>query len=155
MPNKYQREIEEILRNMERADQSQTVGDRIRAFNRPAPRTRLRGPRMTLRVRLSTSEACLVAGVLLALVGATIAYYFGAPITGPWAYVGGAIGVAALVCVATGLGIGWHERFARRGPAVWRGQPVTRPRALQPLGALGTQVRIMRLKWRYWRSRGQ
>ncbi|HEX9412801.1 MAG TPA: hypothetical protein VF916_04805 [Ktedonobacterales bacterium] len=153
MPNKYEREIEEILRNMDRADQSQTLGDRIRAFNRPSPKTRLRGPRM--RLRLSSSESLLLVGLMLALVGAGIAYYLGGPISGTSAYLGGLIGVTAFVCVLTGLIVGWRARFGHRSPAMWRGQTVTPPRRLHPLSAIGTQLRIMRLKWRYWRSRGK
>ena len=38
MPNKYEREIEEILRNMDRPEPKPGLGNRIRAFNRPRPR---------------------------------------------------------------------------------------------------------------------
>jgi hypothetical protein len=153
MPNRYQREIEEILRNMDRPDQGQKLGDRIRAFNRPARRPRLRGPQM--RLRLDLSEGLFVVGIALALVGAGIAFYFGAPTHTLPAYVGGAIGVAAFLCIMTALAIGWQERFGHRGRPMWRGQTVERPRQLRPFGGLSTQIRIMRLKWRYWRSRGQ
>jgi hypothetical protein len=156
MPNKYEREIEEILRNMDRPDQGQTLGDRIRAFNRPAQRTRLRGPQM--RWRLDASEGLLLVGLILALVGAGIAYYFASPArTTPTLpeVLGGLIGIGAFLCLLTGLAIGWQERFGHSTRPMWRGQTVERPRPLRPLGGLGTQIRIMRLKWRYWRSRGQ
>jgi hypothetical protein len=153
MPNKYEREIEEILRNMDRPDQGQTLGDRLRAFNRPAQRTRLRGPQM--RLRLDASEGLFLVGVIMALVGAGIAYYFGGPTHTVPALIGGAIGLVAFLCILTGLAIGWQERFGHSSRPMWRGQMVERPRPLRPFGGLGTQFRIMRLKWRYWRSRGQ
>ena len=110
-----------------------------------------------MRLRLSSSESLLLVGLMLALVGAGIAYYFGfsEPTSGTPAYVGGLIGVTAFVCVLTGLIVGWRARFGHRNPAMWRGQTVNPPRRLHPLGAIGTQLRIMRLKWRYWRSRGK
>src|SRR5690349_6407811 len=106
MPNKYEREIEEILRNMDRPDQGQTLGDRLRAFNRPAQRTRLRGPQM--RWRLDASEGLMLSGLLLSLVGAGIAYYFGGPVHTIPALLGGLIGVGALLCLVLGLAIGWQ-----------------------------------------------
>ena len=156
MPNKYEREIEEILRNMDRPDQGQTLGDRIRAFNRPAQRTRLRGPQM--RWRLDSSEGLMLVGLVLALVGAGIAYYFASPLHSaptPPEVLGGLIGIVAFLCLLMGLAIGWQERFGHNSRPMWRGQTVERPRPLRPFGGLGTQIRIMRLKWRYWRSRGQ
>ena len=62
MPNKYQREIEEILRNMERTEPRQGLGDRIRAFNRPRPR-----PRRELHWALNASETCILIGIALVL----------------------------------------------------------------------------------------
>ena len=44
MPHKYQREIEEILRNLERTEPRQDLGERIRPFTRPAaPRSASHG----------------------------------------------------------------------------------------------------------------
>lgn len=108
-----------------------------------------------MRLRLDWSEGLLIVGTGLALVGAGIAFYFGGPLHTLPAYLGGAIGAAAFACILAGLIIGWRERFGHYSPPMWRGQSVERPRRLRPLGGLGTQFRIMRLKWRYWRSRGQ
>ncbi|HEV2236444.1 MAG TPA: hypothetical protein VGR57_07250 [Ktedonobacterales bacterium] len=113
-----------------------------------------------MRLRLDVSDGLFVVGVALALVGAGIAFYFGVPVLSPPvhnvpAYISGAIGVAAFVCIMTALVIGWQERFGHRSRPMWRGQTVERPRQLRPFGGLTTQFRIMRLKWRYWRSRGQ
>jgi hypothetical protein len=153
MPNRYEREIEEILRNMDRPEQGQTLGERLRAFNRPAQRPRMRRPQM--RLRLDWNDGLFVVGTALALVGAGISFYFGAPIHSVPAYIGGSFGVVAFVCILTGLIIGWRARFGHHSAPMWRGQTVERPRRLRPLGGIATQFRIMRLKWRYWRSRGQ
>jgi hypothetical protein len=154
MPNKYEREIEEILRNLDRADQGQSFGERIRAFNRPPKRTRLAGPRW--RLRMNTHTAWLVLGIALAFVGAGIAYYFSQPTDGLWAYVGGGIGVASFVCLLVGLAVGWGARFGRGATAgAWRGERISRTRTFRPFALITTQFRIMRLKWRYWRTRGR
>lgn len=148
MSNKYEREIEEILRNMDRTDHGQSLGERIRAFNRPSPRLRLVGPHM--RLRLSASETLLVAGVVLALFGAGLSFYFGDP-----TIITGAIGAVALVCFIAGLAIGWRGRFGSHGAPMWRGQRVDTARRFRPFAPIATQFRIIRLKWRYWRSRGR
>lgn len=153
MPNKYEREIEEILRNMDRTDQTSGLGDRIRAFNRPSKRTRVARPRW--RWRLAFHETLFVLGVALALVGAGLNYYFSRPADAPWVYVSGGLGVAGLICLIWGLVIAWSARFGRPAPAMWRGQRVKEPRRFRPFNAIATQFRIMQLKWRYWRSRGR
>ena len=66
MPHKYEREIEEILRNMERTEPRRGFGDRVRAFQRQAP-ARPRGP--TISVGIGLPEALIIAGIILALVG--------------------------------------------------------------------------------------
>jgi hypothetical protein len=153
MPNKYEREIEEILRNMDRADQGQSLSERIRAFNRPARRTRPAGPRVRLRMKPAT--AFLVLGIVFALVGAGLSYYFNHPDSTPLTYLIGAIGVLAFLSFVCGLFIGWSERFGHAASPMWRGQRSSTPRRLHPMGAVVTQFRILRLKWRYWRTRGK
>ncbi len=154
MPNKYQREIEEILRNMEVDDQPQNLGDRMRAFNRPATRTR--APRTRMRLQMNSSETLLVVGAVLALIGAGLSYYFGLAVIGLNAIITGLFGTAGLICIIFGLGVGWRDRFGHRPAPGWRGQPDTpsdQPRRLfGPFRAIATQFRIMRLKWRYRRS---
>lgn len=153
MPNKYEREIEEILRNMDQDDHGQSLGDRIRAFNRPATRTRPAGPRIQLR--LNTSEALLLVGVLLALVGAGMNYYFGFTNAGLLANIAGIIGVIGMACILFGLIIGWLDRFGTHGEPSWRGETDKPRRGFAPFRGIATQFRILRLKLRYWRSRGR
>lgn len=150
MPNKYEREIEEILRNMDLDDHGQSLGDRIRAFNRPTTRTRSPGPR--LHLRLNSSEAFLLIGVVLALVGAGMSYYFGFTSVGLYATIAGLLAVVGLACILMGLIIGWLDRFGHHTAPSWRGVESHPRRGFAPFRAISTQFRIMRLKWRYWRS---
>ena len=153
MPNKYEREIEEILRNMDLDDHGQSLGDRIRAFNRPTTRTRTPGPRIQLR--LNTSESLLLVGVLLALVGAGMNYYFGFTSAGLLANIAGIIGVCGMACILFGLIIGWLDRFGSHVQPTWRGETDRPRREFAPFRPIATQFRIWRLKFRYWRSRGR
>lgn len=153
MPNKYEREIEEILRNMDRTEQGPSIGDRIRAFNRPSPRPRTAAPRFTLRMR--TQDALLIGGILLALLGAGVSYYVGSPDIGPLAYATGIIGVLALAALVAGLIVGWRARFHPAPVNAWRVDRPTSIHRFRPIALIATQMRIMRLKWRYWRTRGK
>ena len=75
MPNRYEREIEEILRNLEqtepKAGLSQKFGDRLRrkqGFQRPV------NSRPTSPPHFSTSEWLLITSVIAALIAGGYAY---------------------------------------------------------------------------------
>jgi hypothetical protein len=152
MPNKYEREIEEILRNMDRTEPSPSIGERIRAFNRPGPRARIASPQFMLRMR--AQDALLVVGIILALIGAGISFYFSAAGTSLLTYVAGILGVLALASLLAGLIVGWRARFRPTPVNSWRGERPTPIHRFRPVALVATQMRIMRLKWRYWRTRG-
>ena len=149
MPHKYEREIEEILRNMERTEPKRGFGDRVRAFQRQAP-SRTRGP--VLAVGMGLPEALIIIGIVLALVGAGLAFYqSGASL------LSGLISLAGFVSIVVGVVIGWWARF--RGVNL----PLRRPRETSDnvvrmgrrglFAEIATQFRILRLKWRYSRRR--
>lgn len=149
MPNKYQREIEEILRNMERTEPRPGLGNRIRAFNRP----RERAPRRA-GTAAPTSEVLMLLGIVLALIAAGLTFEAGyVQIVG--VPISGVLAVVAFVCLAAGLVAGWRGRFrplSTYKPTTWRSENIVEmPRRRGPLSALTTQVRILRLKVRYWR----
>ena len=158
MPNKYQREIEEILRNMERTEPPrQGLSDRIRAFNRPRPR-----PQRGWRTPIKATEALIILSVVLALAAAAVTFYLGQVVivTLPIVEVitvNGILALGAFIALVTALFRGWRERF-RLGSSTpaWRGNVVNMhsPRR-NFFGALATQFRIFRLKFRYWRTRGK
>lgn len=150
MPNKYEREIEEILRNMDRTEPRPGLGNRLRAFNRP----RERAPRQT-RIAAPSSEVLMLIGIVLALIAAGLAFEAGdVVIVG--VPINGVLAVAGFLCLAAGLVVGWRGRFrplAASKPTSWRGDNIVEmPRRRGPFAALGTQVRILRLKLRYWRT---
>ncbi len=170
MPNKYEREIEEILRNMDRPEPKQGLGNRIRAFNRPRPRR----PRPFWEIGLSACEVFLLSGILLILLGAGIKYFYGDSQPGflGSAALSGWVALLGFALFVVGLIIGWRRGFSRgfnsgrvSAPS-WRGSDTqnnlggdgkvvrlqTR-RNRNPFTALMTQLRILRLKLRYQRIR--
>lgn len=150
MPNKYQREIEEILRNMERTEPRPGLGNRIRAFNRPRERT----PRQS-RIATPSSEVLMLLGIVLALIAAGLKFEAsGDMLIGP-VPVNAVLAIVGFVCLAAGLVVGWRGRFrplSTYKPTTWRTENIIElPRRRGPFSALATQVRILRLKVRYWR----
>ncbi len=143
MPNRYEREIEEILRNMERTEPRQGFGNRIRAFNRTRGRSR-----SGMRLSLNRMEVLVLIGIALALAGTGVAYYQQAPVL-----VSGVLALLGFAFVVIGLVLAWSMRF--RGPSVspgWRGNVVDmRPRRRNPFSIIATRFRILRLKLRYSR----
>lgn len=147
MPNRYEREIEEILRNIDRTEPKQGFSDRFRAFNN-RPKTS-RAPRR-FHLPLDGTDLLLALGIALALVAAGITFTSGSVATP----VTGAIALAAFVVIVCALGAQWRSRF--RGPTMtrqWRGNVVDMtPRRRSPFGGIVTRIRIIRLRLRY-RSR--
>jgi len=155
MPHKYQREIEEILRNMELGEPRRGAGERAQPFQRPATRARLRGP--TMNFRLTRSESLLLTGMVLTLAGMCFAYYDG-NVANP---VSGLLGLAAFAAIVGGLAIGWASAARPTYPPAWRSSGTAgnvvemRQRRRGPFGEIVTRLRILRLKMRYWRSRNR
>lgn len=153
MPHKYEREIEEILRNMEHAEPRRGGGDRIRSMPRPtASEPRPHMTRSSPRLSISPIETLMGVGIVLALIAGAIAFLTGASL------LSGVMGIVAFAFFALGVVSGWMERAqGTRAPKLWRGTraeptPITmRHRGV--MSELSTQMRILRLKWRYWRSR--
>jgi hypothetical protein len=177
MPNKYEREIEEILRNMDRPDPKPGLGNRIRAFNRPRPRR----PRSLGVFGLTACEVCLLSGIILILCGAGLRYFYGTnqPTFGFLAddALSGWVALLGFALFVMGLIIGWRTGFSggRIGSVSWRNPSgytsttstssnassisnnnVVRLQTRHnrnPFSALATRIRIIRLKMRYKRIR--
>ena len=156
MPHKYEREIEEILRNIESPEPPRKgLGDRVRAFQRPParPRPRPRGPALP-PLRLTLTERLILGGIALTLIAAGLAYYRQTP-----DLISGLLALLAFAVIVAGLVNAWSKGFGSgRITPTWRGSVVdAKPTPLAkrrgPFGELATQVRILRLKLRYWRSR--
>lgn len=165
MPHKYEREIEEILRNMDRTETRPSIGERIRAFNRPRRRSRVPWGGTSL----TWTEILFLVGVFFALAAAGLTYYAGGrqvPLLTDWLTVNGLLATIAFVCILVGLVLGWRDRFRGLTPSLpanrtWRGASTEsnivelRPARRGPFGALVTRLRLIRLKLRYWRTHGR
>lgn len=140
MPNKYEREIEEILRNLERTEPKAGFGRK--AGRRFSPKTSVRRSMPT--IRLSFSEWCLVLGCVAALFAGGWAYtHDGDLITGVIALIGAVC--IALVAISPFL---QKRRYLSSGSY----NNVTRIRN-NPFSRLGTNMRLMLLKLRYRNQR--
>jgi hypothetical protein len=142
MPHKYEREIEEILKNMQRNEPETDVRERSRGFPRSAG-----GP--GFRLGLSTSELLLLLGIAFALAGACAMWFNGAS-ANP---VSGILGLVGFVLFVAGLIVAF-QASRRPPPPAWRGNVVEmKTRRRGPLDEIATQLRLLRLRLRYRRGR--
>lgn len=142
MPNRYQREIEEILSRMEESEPRR--GDRIRPLQRPPTRARA-----LPRWRIPFVELMLLLSIALTLVAAGLAFYDGAP-----NLITGIIGAVALILFVVALIVGWRDRFRPQQTSQWRGasHTVVTPLRRNPISALVTRIRVFRLRMQYRRA---
>ena len=147
MPNRYEREIEEILRNLEttepKASRGQKLGERMR--QRPPVRKRRQpGPSLHLR---ATDWFLLIAIVTISIAGGFAYANAGAnTITGIVALVG-------RVCLIL-LALSSFVSYSRRSPQSSRYGNVT-PLRRNPLTGIATRWHLFRLKMRYRRRNEQ
>ena len=142
MPHKYEREIEEILKNMQRNEPETDVRERSRGFPRSAG-----GP--GFRLGLSASELLLLLGIAFALAGACAMWFNGAS-SNP---VSGVLGLVGFVLFVAGLIVAF-QASRRPPPPAWRGNVVEmKTRRRGPLDEIATQLRLLRLRLRYRRGR--
>lgn len=150
MPNKYEREIEEILRNLERTEPKAGLGQKLGGRLR-----RRSGPRMKVRRRsfpslsFSISEWCLIIAWCAALFA------------GGWAFtqpqhegnvVTGAIALVGAICLAIMIILPFMSRS--RYSAQSSRYSNVRPLRRNPLSALTTRWNLFLLKLRYRRRKG-
>jgi hypothetical protein len=138
MPNKYEREIEEILRNLERTEPKRGFGQRVSERMRRKPHAR----RSMSLPRLSFAEWCLIIAFAAALAagGWAQAHGSGDIITGTIAL----IGALCLVLVAIS---NFLVKPRRQSPAA-RYNNVT-PLRSNPLRRMMTRWHLLMLKLRY------
>ncbi|HEU0026337.1 MAG TPA: hypothetical protein VFQ25_04415 [Ktedonobacterales bacterium] len=152
MPNRYEREIEEILSRMEESEPRKGLGDRIRPFRRPA---RPRGPQMPRMPQIALLELLLLLAIVFILIAAGFAFYDGTP-----SPISGLIGLVGLVIFVVALVVGWRDRFRPSSKPQWHGDsvdPYRQPSRARrgPFSALAAQIRIRRLRREYRRAQAQ
>jgi hypothetical protein len=149
MPNKYEREIEEILRNLERTEPKAGLGQKLGGRLR-----RSSGPRMNVRKRsfpslnFGISEWCLVIAWCAALFAGGWAFTHGGGDV-----VTGAVALAGAICLAIIVILSFISR-SRYSVQSSRSGNVT-PLRRNPLSGLATRWNLFLLKLRYRRRKGQ
>lgn len=144
MPNKYEREIEEILRNLERSESRTGFGQRV------GGRTRHKtGARRSISIpHLNFSEWCLAIAIIAALSA------------GGWAYAHdsgdlatGTIALVGTICVAL---VALSSFLARPRVSSPTGRyPNVTSIHNNPLRRLGASWQLLLLKFRYRNRRGR
>lgn len=144
MPNRYQREIEEILSRMEESEPRR--GDRIRPLQRPPTRAR-----SLPRWRIPFVELMMLLSIALTLIAAGLAFFDGAP-----NLITGIIGAVALILFVVALVVGWRDRFRPQQKSQWASNwapnAVVTPLRRNPISALLTRIRVFRLRIQYRRA---
>ena len=143
MSNKYEREIEEILRNMENS--GSTTGRRIGLPRRPSPKKSR--PRSFPSFNFNTSQWLLIVAVGTALLAGGYAFASGSH---PTVYTGllAIISVICLIVLAFSQFTFRTRRTIRYGN-ITRMTPISR----NPFNWIRTQWNLVRLRMRYQRKR--
>lgn len=108
MPNRYEREIEDILRTMKRTEPKRSLRERLhlgrRGQARRSERMRPRPARSALHLNFSPSEWCFMGGIVLGLVAAGGAYA-----SGGGTALTGVLAVLAFLCIILGMITPWRK----------------------------------------------
>ncbi|MBX5449851.1 hypothetical protein [Thermogemmatispora sp.] len=147
MPNRYEREIEEILRNLE---QSEARGSRFRARSRAVRRWRFSLPRLRLPAfawTLDASQWFLLLSIVAALIAGGFAYTQEEP-----GVFTGIVAIISLICLIAVLVVQLWRRPRYSAAGFYGGGRVTSLRP-HPLSWLTTRWHLFVLKLRYRRKR--
>ena len=148
MPNKYEREIEEILRNMERtepkANLGQKFGGRLRRKS-DSPMNARRRSSLSFNFNFSTSAWLLIIAWVAALIAGGYAFAANEQnlITG----------ILAIVATISLIVIVLLPFFSRRYPTQSSRYGNVTPLRRNPLSSLATRWNLFLLKMRYRRRR--
>ena len=147
MPNKYEREIEEILRNMERTEPKQGLGKKLGGRIRRKSDSRSNARRRSgLSLQFGVSEWCLVIAVCASLFAGGWAYAHGVPdvFTGVIAVIGAVcLGIVLILPFMT------RSRYPRQSGASGNVTPIRH----NPLNSISTRWNLFMLKLRYRRKK--
>ena len=148
MPNKYEREIEEILRNLEQTDPKASAGRKFneRLRRKPAQRERPRSG-STFSLTLTPSDWLLITAIGIALIAGGYAFIAGQSI------VTGILAIVGLVCIVL---VAFSQFvFRPRRPASMRfGNTTITPLRQSPFSMLRTRWNLFMLKMRYRKRSG-
>jgi len=149
MPNKYEREIEEILRNLERTEPKASLGQKFGGRLRPKSNSRTNVRKRSFpSLNFGISEWCLVIAWCAALFAGGWAFAQGGP-----DIVTGAVALVGAVCLAILVLLPFVSR-SRYSTSFASPAKVT-PMRRNPLSSLATRWNLFLLKLRYRRRKDQ
>lgn len=149
MPNKYEREIEEILRNLERTEPKPGLGRKFGGRLRRKGDSRMGARKRSLpSFNFGLSEWCLVIAFCAALVAGGWAYAHMSP-----DHFSGTIALIGAVCFAILIILPFVSRS--RSPVRSPGYGNVTPLRRNPLSSLATRWNLFLLKLRYRRRKGK
>ena len=146
MPNRYEREIEEILRNLEQTGPKPGLGQKLSGRFRRKSKYRTPTPKTGFPlIHFSLSEWFLLIAVVAALIAGGYAYALGEPtrVTGVVALVG------ALCLVLVVLSPFFRSNRSTQSTRYGNVAPLRR----NPLSSIRTRLNLFLLKLRYRRGK--
>ncbi len=148
MPNKYEREIEEILRNLEQTEPKAGVGQKFneRLRRKPTPRVRPR-PNSTFSLTLTVSDWLLITAIGIALIAGGYAFIDGQSI------ITGILAIVGLVCLLL-VALSQFVFRPRRPASIRYGNATITPLRKGPFSTLRTRWNLFMLKMRYRKRTG-
>lgn len=147
MPNRYEREIEEILRNLETPEPKAGLGQKFagRLRRKPGYRTQPRRPDFP-SLNFRASEWFIIIAIVAALISGGYAYANGQP-----TIVTGILAIVGAVCLILLVLSPFLARPRNSRPSSGYGN--IRPLHRNPLNSIATRWNLLRLKLRYRRKR--
>ena len=149
MPNKYEREIEEILRNLEQTEPKAGMGQKFneRLRRKPAPRVRTR-PNSTFSLTLTVSDWLLITAIGIALIAGGAAFLINGPTV-----ITGILAIVGLVCILL-VAISQFIFKPPRPTSIRYGNATITPLRQGPFHTLRTRWNLFMLKMRYHKRNG-
>ena len=152
MPNRYEREIEEILRNLETTEPKpgfgQRVGGRLRRKQDPRRRVRRRGfPSLNFK----TPEWLIVVAIVSALISGGYAYANNGNAT----VVTGFLTIVGAICLLLLVLLPFLQRSRSRQSTQSSRYGNVTPLRSNPLSSIATRWNLFLLKLRYRRKNGR
>lgn len=149
MPNRYEREIEEILRNLEHTEpksiRGQRSSERVRRSPNQSPRVR---QRKGISLSFSTTDWLLIIAILAALVAGGYAFTFNSP--GPGGIFTPILVAISLVCLIM-VALSYYLFRPRSPRSVRFGNTTVTPLRRSFFGNIKTRWNLFILKLRYRR----
>jgi|SRR5579859_2834513 len=153
MPNRYEREIEEILRNLEQPETKAGLGQKLsgRLRRRSSPRPSVR-QRESPSLNLSTSEWLLLIAVIAGLFAGGYAYIrYSSGLIPPADIFSFALVVISVICLIL-VALSQFTLGRQRIRSKRYGDITITPLRRNPLSSIKTQWNLFMLKLRYRRK---